>query len=266
MDIMQNKDKYEKLFDYLYGELLADEQIEFARALELDGELKAEASQIERIREIYRENLSELRAPKHIVRGLYSKLGLAKPWWSVFTAKVFLRPALAGAFVFLLALGLNYQWQQSSPTVSTLHFPEAASLSQVQMRQPPSFTVLPGQQRLGMGTIMPVSLDSSDAESLHVMQNADIQSLTYKAEDSIAQFAHQQALRLRALGDCRGAAKELGRLLDKHPRYPRRTEAMAQRIDCLFQSGQRDLALSEIQYLRQVSPQLAQDLASHWMP
>ena len=85
-----------------------------------------------------------------------------------------------------------------------------------------------------------------------------------KAEQAMARFHHQQALRLRGIGDFRAAAEELDHIIKTYPFYPLKFFALAQRIDCLFQAGESQLARSELRVLNSVSPNLAYLIEQRW--
>ncbi|MCB1215650.1 MAG: hypothetical protein KDK66_09280 [Deltaproteobacteria bacterium] len=92
----------------------------------------------------------------------------------------------------------------------------------------------------------------------------EVELLDVIAEQQIARWKHQNALTLRSVGDCIGAAEQLGDLIQQHPFYPLKIHAMAQRLDCLYQSGEEDKALEELKVLRELSPSLSLVLERRW--
>src|SRR5262249_5377956 len=91
--------------------------------------------------------------------------------------------------------------------------------------------------RLGNGLISLASY--GDSSPVYDQAPSDeIYRLEAQAQFSVAQFMHQEALRMHQLGDHRGAAEAIANLVKKYPNYPRIFEALALRIGCLFQIGQ----------------------------
>jgi hypothetical protein len=270
--------------EYLYGEMSPSERHAFKQELEGRSDLNGELLGFIQLREIIQEHLPEKKAPSRLTKKLLAELGIRRPWYQALT-EGWLRPALAGAMVLALTLGVAYQVRQwraqperiakNEPFVaSSFHDSEKelkfsdlflANRPMIPHLRAPVRRTAPG---FGYGSGGLVSLASygpaSRLQATPELPDAGIRNLDREADQAVAQFVHQQALRMRAMGDFQGAADHLATLIKVYPSYPLKLEALAQRIDCLFKSGDKELAQKELAWLRTFSPDLAYLVERRW--
>jgi len=284
---MESKESEEKLIEYLYGEIPPHEKPSFKKQLENNPHLKGELLQFLQLRQMVSEHLPEKKAPSHLTRKVLSELGVRRPWYEFFTTG-FLRPALTGAFVVVLTFGVAYQVQrmgQPTQTVArndvSLRAPWVPSHSGPDYRDmlltnrpvQPQLRVSPRRFSPGFGNSLAggrVSLVGVGSPNISPPQvsagipEPEIEKLEIEAQLAVGQFMHQQALRMRAMGQFKGAAEQLADLIKTYPFYPLKLEAMAQRIDCLFKAGEERVAREELKVLRNLSPNLAFLVERRW--
>lgn len=271
---MDQHETDEQLMDYLYGELSPAARSDFEYRLKNDPKLADEVKSFQNLRQVCQRHLLDFPLPIDLRAKVFARVEAKTSWWQRLFAHGFLRPVSVAAFTVLLTLGVVYQFrtpgidlakkETGGPVGSELSqrdFLTAAQASRPQWPRP-MWRPQPG---LGNGLVSLASYGSpmmpqpyGDAASY------DIRSIDQDAEMAIAQFAHQQAMRMRAMGDYKGAAQEFAVLIKKFPNYPHVFAAAAQRIDCLFRSNQKDLARIELKWLNQQSPFLAQAVGQRW--
>ena len=283
---MTGDDKRDQLIEYLYGEIKPEEKPAFRQELEDDPELSGELKSYLQLREVIHEHLPNFPAPKHLTKKVLKDLGVRRSWLSGFT-EGFWRPALVGAMVLAITLGITSQWKKwwGDPTEIAKLEPSPAVIPSSPRHSPLSDHLLANrrispQLRVPVGAGNPsilapsprsmVSLagfgQSPSIEPQTVSPGAEINRLELEAERAVAQFIHQQALRMRAVGDFKGAAQHLAYLIKTYPFYPLKLQAMAQRVDSLFRSGDGELAQQELKVLAELSPTLAYYLQQRWTP
>jgi len=280
---MNRQDFDENVVDFIYGELDPSEQAAFLARLQEDASLESEALDMRRVGQVFRNRLPELTPPPALIEQVLARVEKPKKRFSWFRFEVgaFWRPALTGAFALLLTLGLVYEYKQhrDQPSVEVAkNFPIAAPSPLIAnrggdlnlqdlslaMNQPRPLTAPAWRQpRFGNGLISFASYGNT-APAYEDSGNDEIYRLEQEAQYSVANFAHQQAMRMHALGDHQGAAEALAVLIKKYPNYPRILEALALRVGCLFEIGQLDKANQELGWLRQSSPELAQIVEQRW--
>jgi hypothetical protein len=287
---MDRQEIQDKLVDYLYDELSQTEKKAYQEYLLSHPEEAAELKSLTRLRKIYQEHLPEIRPNHSFEKNLFQDLGLRRPWYVSLASSFLFRPAIAGILVLALTLGLSYEIHQrrnsSSITVQPMIAQQVpaprisqpaedlnredllvAARSLEPRLQVPTWRSQPhvGNGLVGSGLVSFASYGSpSMPQSYGEVVNDDIKNLDQETELAIAQFIHQKALHMRAMGDFEGAAKEFAELIKKHPSYPHILEAAAQRIDCLFRIGQTDIARKELTWLGAQAPSLAQLLQQRW--
>lgn len=281
--MMDRRDFDEKVIDFLYEDLDAADRSEFVDGLRSNAEFEGETRDFRRVGQIYRNHLPDLQTPPALLQKVLAQVPKPKKRFSWFRLEAgsFWRPALTGAFVMALTLVGLYQYKehrnaslqvaQKNPVTShleaaspieggTLH-PSDLSLARAQTRPIPQPAWR--QPRMGNGLVSFASY-GADNPGMGGAAYEEIYGLEQEAQNSIAQFSHQQALRMHALGDHRGAAEALAALIRKYPNYPRAFEALALRIGCLFELGQVAKAEQELSWLRQSSPELAVLVEQRW--
>ncbi len=290
---MKREEFYEKLIDYLYDEMPPFEKKAFQREIERDPELQRELQTLTHLRELCQKELPDVSVPRSLTKKLYRRLGLRRPWFEIFKPMVLARPALAFAVLLVLTLGVATQYKRffsekpdavalkseavkpavapqvsesaKIATVDDLKFSDLMNGNHLLKArvQPPVWRTQPS---LGGGLVSLASLGSPSmlGPSPQGMRGVDIPNLHQEADFSVAQFAHQQALRLRSMGDFKGAANALAHVIKAYPNYPGKFQALAERIDCLFRSGQQTVARKELAWLRGLSPDLAYLVESRW--
>lgn len=273
--------KEAQLLDYLYEELSPQEKMVFKQELETDSDLARELKSYLQLRGLFHEHLPQQKVPSGLVRQVMRELQIRKPWYTVFT-EGFWRPALVGAFALVMAIGITSRftgWRQEKPTLKesasvATQGPELnlqASPWNNSLAKAPAFSPQLNQfspqsrSSLGAGAQLvsfgpSVSMDMPTAG----LPEAQLHDMEMKAQHEVAQFVHQQALRLRAMGDYHGAADQLAYLIKTYPFYPYKLHAMAQRVDLLFRDGEVDLAKQELKVLREISPKLAFLVERRW--
>lgn len=295
---MELQEKEDKLIEYLYGEMSSSEKSAFLKEIEANPELSGELKSYLQLRQVFHEQLPYLKAPKHLTHKVFQELGLKKPWYQSLTTG-FWRPALAGAFVVLLAVGITSQLgrqdktqgpqiprvSQVTPKVSTPTFVSTRSnwnsndsdfsdrllvnrRIEPQLRVPvrPNFARVTYPGSGNMVSLAGYGGNNEFETTSNLVPETEIHRLDLEAERAVAQFLHQQALRMRAVGDFKGAAQELAHLIKTYPFYPFKLQAMAQRVDSLFRAGDFTTARSELKVLRELSPTLAYLIERRWGP
>lgn len=282
---MDRQDFEDKLIDYLYDEMEPAERGAFQSQLHSDPTLQADTQSYQRIARLYRSNLPLVEAPPALSRKILAKVKRPKRVrWTFLEFGAFWRPVLTGVFAIALTLGLVYQYKQwrDRPMEIAKNTPIPGYLATIGTKpetnqggdlsledlsatvaQPLPVPVWRTSPSLGNGLISLASYGNSNS-IYDPAPSADIYRLEQQAQFSVAQFLHQEALRMHALGDHRGAAETIANLIKKYPNYPRIFEALALRIGCLFQIGQVDKANQELAWLRQNSPELAQLVEQRW--
>jgi len=189
---------------------------------------------------------------------------------------------MVGAFAFVLTLGISYELRDKDtnvvPTVAKLNVPAVpAAPSPHELRPQDFFAAAKARPQTprwnwrpaptlnnGLVTLASYGSNSTMPQYYGEASAFDIPQIEQDSDMAIAQFSHQQALRMRARGDLRGAAAELAKLIKQYPQYPQVFAAAAQRIDCLFRLGDQDTAKRELTWLGQQSPFLAQLVGQRW--
>lgn len=277
----------EKLIEYLYGEMSPAERPAFKTQIEENSELHNELLNFIQLREIVHEHLPEKKAPKKLTRKVLSEVGIGKSWFDEFFQTAW-RPALAGAMVVAITLGISYQvklWRSPMSTVADVKT-EPIPVTNVAFRnselkfsdlflanQPlPSRLKAPrhsgfsgwGSKPSGLVSLASYGGTPSLDQGRSRIPGVEIRQLGDEAERAVAQFVHNQALKMRAMGDFKGAAVHLAFLIKTYPTYPLKLEALAQRVDCLFQAGDEELARNELAWLRTFSTDLAYLVERRW--
>ncbi|HKY63340.1 MAG TPA: hypothetical protein VJR29_07980 [bacterium] len=277
-----------QIVDYLEGELSPADLAEFKAALQQNPDWRLELESFGRLRDLYREKLPSVTAPAGLAERALARL--PKPErkrWAFFGMGAFWRPVLTGAFVLAFTLVGTYEykrWRDTSLPVAKAPVAAPAPSETVAVAAParnpdfgepsfapsrirpyraPAWRSNPNPRLAGGGQVSLASFGSG-ASSFDMGGSADIYSLEQEAQLGLAQFLHQQALRMNGLGDHQGAAEAIAELVQKYPSYPRIFEAMALRIGCLFQLGQIQKAEQELTWLRQNSPGLADLVEQRW--
>jgi hypothetical protein len=289
---MNHEDNQDRLIEYLYGETAPGEKAAFKAQLEEDPQLSGDLKSYLQLRQLFHEHLPEAKAPRALSEKVLRDLGLKRPWYAGLWQGHW-QPALAGAVVLVLTLGISYSWKRlgespqpareralavSTGAVRPLEGRSAQEFSdsllangspspplRVPVRRP--FAASPFAGRAPMVTLAgygqpygQAMVDQPRAE----LPTAELQHLEMEADMAMAQFHHQQALRLRAMGEFKTAAQNLGRLIAKYPFYPLKFQAMAQRVDCLFRANDLTTAKQELRVLGSVSPKLAFAIEQRW--
>ena len=273
------EEKQEKLMAYIYGELSLQETMVFKQELASDSDLARELKAYLQLRHLVHEHLPHQKVPPGLAGKVLKELGLKKPWYTLFT-EGFWRPALVGACSIALIVGIGSRiWQGQevkAPTIATQQTPAAEALfptennpllvyndfsPQLRMASPqpsPAWTGFGRPQLVSYGNTTSIN------PQIGVLPEAQLYNLEMEAQHSVAQFMHQQALRLRAVGDYHSAAEQLAYLVKTYPFYPSKLQAMAQRVDLLFRDGEIDLAQQELKVLHELSPKLAYSIQLQW--
>jgi hypothetical protein len=284
-----------QLIDYLEGELSPADLAEFETALRQNPEWRQEVESFAKLRSIYRSQLPLVDAPSGLAERTLA--GLPKPErkrWAFLGLGAFWRPLMTGAFVLAFTLVGTYEykrWRDTSlpiakaPVVAPVAGDKVASAplratggdfgetSTYTPGRPRSYRVPawrsnPNRGLAGGGQVSLASFGGAGGGSLSGYEDlggpSDIYRLEQEAQLGLAQFLHQQALRMNGLGDHQGAAEAIAELVQKYPSYPRIFEAMALRIGCLYQLGQMQKAEQELTWLRQNSPGLAELVEQRW--
>ncbi len=293
--MMDLRDFDDKIIDFLYDDLDPADRAAFQAGVGAHAELEGEVREFGRVGQTYRNRLPDLQTPPALLQKVLAQVPRPKrrfAWFGLDVAS-FWRPALTGAFVMALTLAGIYQYKlhrdalpqvaKSEPAPSVpapdVPIPEGGgeislrdlSLARAQTRPmaEPSWR----QPRFGNGLISFASYGNtapaypSPAYPPAVAPGGtyeEIYGLEQEAQNAVAQFAHQQALRMHSMGDHRGAAEALALLIKRYPNYSRLFEALALRIGCLYQIGQIDKAEQELAWLRQSSPELAALVEQRW--
>lgn len=283
---MNRQDFDENVVDFLYGEMNSAERSSFHQEVQADPECAAQAHEFQRVSQIYRTQLPDLPVPSRLTQSILASLPAPqkrRAWFS-FEWSGFLRPALAGAFALVLTLAGLYEYKQHRETAG----PQIAQQNPPQVSKPVVASAEPGgelkfqdimaaagQPRALSGPVWHqprfvnagngiVSLASYGSTSPMEGATDEIYGLDQQAQNAVPTFVHQQAMRMHAMGDHKGAAEALAKLIKQYPNYPRIFEALALRIGCLYQIGQVDKARQELVWLRQNSPELAQLVEQRW--
>lgn len=296
--MMDRRDFDDKVIDFLYDDLDPAARAAFQAEVGAHAELAGEVRDFGRVGQIYRNRLPDLQTPPALLQKVLVQVPQPKrrfAWFGLDVAS-FWRPALTGAFVMALTLAGLYQYKlhreappqvaESAPADSApaALAPDTAplggggeislrdlSLARAQTRPMPEPSWR--QPRFGNGLISFASYGNtapaypSPAYPQAVAPGGtyeEIYGLEQEAQNAVAQFAHQQALRMHSMGDHRGAAEALALLIKRYPNYSRLFEALALRIGCLYQIGQIDKAEQELAWLRQSSPELAALVEQRW--
>jgi hypothetical protein len=289
---MNHEENQDRLIEYLYGETAPGEKAAFKNQLEKDAQLSGDLKSYLQLRQLFHEHLPEEKAPRALSEKVLWELGLKRPWYAGLW-QGYWRPALAGAFVLVLSLGISYSWKQleESPqparersvmtTASAARPMEGRSAQEfsdsllanrsvspqlrVPVRRPFAASPFAGQAPMvtlaGYGQPYGQPMVAQPSAEL---PTAELQHLEMEADMAMAQFHHQQALRLRGMGEFKSAARYLGRLIAKYPFYPLKFQAMAQRVDCLFRANDLTTAKQELRILESVSPKLAFAIEQRW--
>jgi hypothetical protein len=274
---MDRNHAQEKLIEYLYGELPPPEKAAFEEHLKTDPEMSEELRSFQTIRQVFQNHLDEEPVSGKLRARLLSRLEIRRSWWRGLLNQGFFRPAFVGAFTLLLTLGIAYQFRdrvpgspstaQVTPTVSPpavlsqKDFLTAALASQPTWSRP----MWRSEPKLMGGLVSLASYGSPTMpQSYGEATGYDIRQMDQDADWAVAQFLHQRALRLRAMGDFQGSAQEFANLIKKYPSYPHVFSAAAQRIDCLLRNKQNAIARRELIWLNQQSPFLAKAVAQRW--
>lgn len=275
-----------QIVDYLEGELEGADLAEFEAALRQNPEWQSELHSFARLRDLYRENLPLVQAPLGLAERTLARM--PKPErkrWAFFGMGTFWRPVLTSAFVLAFTLVGTYEYKRWRDT----SLPVAKAPAVVQQVPSESFAALPARNpdfgepsyapnrirrspawrsntnpRLAGGGQVSLASFGSGSSNFDVGESTDLYSLEQETQVGLAQFLHQQALRMNGLGDPQGAADSIAELIRKYPTYPRIFEAMALRIGCLYQLGQIQKAEQELTWLRQNSPGLAELVEQRW--
>lgn len=283
----------DKWLDYLYNELPLEEKLSFEQLLEEDPQLKSDLQQWKSLLVLSDQAVPQLKVPKVLTRRVLSQVGIKKSWgyqvknflrplWS----NTWLKPALGGAFAVLMIFLVRDAYFNQQGTVPT----PVAQKEEVIPRQGPE---LPMQDLSNPKYFVSGSGNAGDSfrpdreffpsfksrqnhwprvtraslgetTDSNPMEAQELAVLDILAEQEMAQLMHQKALSLRSFGDCTGAAEQLGSLIKKYPFYSFKIHAMAQRIDCLYQSGEQAKALEELEILKELSPSLTLLLKRRW--
>ncbi len=277
---MERSEAQEKWVDYLYGELAPSEQAAFEVYLRTDPELSEELRSLQSLRRVYREHLPALQFPASLRSQVLSQVGAKPSWWGAFLGQGFFRPAMVAAFTILLTLGIAYQYRdREAPlaplakkavvpgppapmgTGGDLSHQDFLLASQASRLRLPRMNWRPQPRLAGGGLVSLASYGNPTMPQPYGETTGfDIRQIEQDADTAIAQFAHHQAMRMRAMGDFKGAAQELAKLIKKYPTYPHVLVAAAQRIDCLFRIGDMETGRRELSWLGQQSPFLAQNV------
>lgn len=277
-----------QIVDYLEGELEGADLAEFETALRQNPEWQSELHTFARLRDLYRENLPLIPAPFGLAERTLARM--PKPErkrWAFFGMGSFWRPVLTSAFVLAFTLMGSYEYKRWRDT----SLPQAKGPAIVQPAAEESIAALPARApdfgdptyvpnrvrpyrapawrtnpnpRLAGGGQVSLASFGNSGSNLDMEGNTDLYSLEQETQVGLAQFLHQQALRMNGLGDPQGAADSIAELIRKYPNYPRIFEAMALRIGCLYQLGQVQKAEQELTWLRQNSPGLAELVEQRW--
>lgn len=283
---MGQDEKQNSLIEYLYGEISGPEKAEFKKSLSGHPQLDRELKSYLQLRRLFLEHLPAQKAPRALTHKLLVELGVKSPWYGPLGGSWW-RPALAGAFVLVLALGIGYGVKQRQE----IPVPVAQSIKKPLL---PRVRPTPGGQEIGDSLLanramvpklkMPTRLyrpegqfyDNHPRVSLvgygqplietptAIVPDAEIQRLEMEADHAVAQFRHQQAIRLRNMGEFKAAADILGQLVKDFPFYPFKLQAMAQRVDSLFRAGEAETAKGELRILKSLSPTMAYVLERRW--
>lgn len=288
--MMDRRDFDDKIIDFLYDDLDPADRAAFQAEIGAQTELEGEVREFGRVGQIYRKRLPDLQTPPALLQKVLTQMPQPKRRfaWFGFDVASFWRPALTGAFVMALTLAGLYQYKlhrdatpqiaKNEPAPSApapdVPIPEGGgeislrdlSLARAQTRPMPEPSWR--QPRFGNGLISFASYgNTAPAYPQPVGPGAsyeELYGLEQEAQNAVAQFAHQQALRMHSMGDHRGAAEALALLIKRYPNYSRLFEALALRIGCLYQIGQIDKAEQELAWLRQSSPELAALVEQRW--
>lgn len=281
--MMDRRDFDDQVIDFLYEDMDPAERSAFQGGISSQPEFQDETRDFQRVGQIFRSHLPDLATPPALTRQLLSQLPKPKrrKAWFRFEMGSFWRPALSGAFALALTLFGLYEYKQhrdgaiqvaqETPVADTPKL-AASGGGDLNLRdlvvaaQPPRQLPAPAwrQPRLGNGGLISFASYGNNDSNYVGAQTDEIYGLEQEAQNTVAQFAHQQAMRMHAMGDHQGAAEALAALIKKYPNYPRIFEALALRIGCLYQIGQVAKAEQELSFLRQNSPELAQLVEQRW--
>lgn len=287
----QNTEK-EKIIEYLYGEMAPFEKTSFQNELKADPQLRRDLLNFIQLRQMVQEHLPDQKVPAPLVRKMLQQMGIRRPWYQSWT-EGFFRPALVGAMVLALTLGVTYQirrWHKEPAQVATRDItpqavirpssvPPSRSFEDTKyedmlltnrsgnynLRVPlrPSYPGVFSNYQTGRVSLVGYGPQAQLRPQARI-PGTEMDDLETEAMQAVARFMHQQALRMRAMGEYKAAAKHLAYLIQNYPFYSLKTEAMAQRIDCLFKAGDRDVAEKELSVLRSLSPNLAYLVERRW--
>ncbi len=276
---MVREEQSDKLIEYIYGETPPFERSAFAQELKQNPALEEEHRDILRMRRIFGKNFPEQKVPAKLTRKILSDLEIRPSWYEIWSQAWF-KPSLVGAMMVALILGVTQQVRKGwHPLQETGWVPNSTQSAMAPEDPELKFSDLllakqPMREKLqvplrrsfpGYGTGQ-VSLASYGPGGTlpGATRAVELPSLELQADTEVAQFIHRQALRMASMGDFRGAAKELAQLIKAYPGYPRKLEALAQRIHCLFKAGEIELATKEMAWLKQLNPELALILSERW--
>ncbi len=297
---MLEHDQEDLLLDYLYEDLSPTQREALRRQIEVSPQSGSELKNFLQVRRLMAEHLPQQKVSSRLTQKLLVDLGVRKPWYQTW-ASGFFKPVLAGAMLLFLTLGVvrYYRSEETalrppSTTVATALHEGGEDLRILQREpvwreswDPPTQVLAPlhsslvpawrGQRGGGVGerSVYPqsgVSLvgfhpgapEIFPSDNLLNVPDPDIEKLEVQAQQSVGQFMHRQALKMRAMGDCQAAAQQLGNLIKSYPFYPLKMEAMAQRVDCLFRSGESEIAQNELKILKELSAPLAYLVERRW--
>lgn len=267
----------EKLIEYLYGELSPVEKAAFEEYLRTDPEMSEEVRSLQSLRQVCRRHLRDEPVSGKLRAQLLSRLEIRRSWWQGLLSRSFFRPALVGVFTVLLTLGITYQFRDRPSTPPQTAQIKPAALPPGVLSYEDFFTAAQvsrhiwsrptwrSEPKLTGGLVSLASYGGPTMpQSYGETTGYDVRQMDQDAELAIAQFAHQRAMRMRAMGDFRGAAQEFAGLIKTYPSYPHVFAAAAQRIDCLFRIKENAVARRELIWLNQQSPFFAQAVAQRW--
>lgn len=277
--------KQEQLLSYLYDELSTGEKMVVKQELKTDSDLAREFKGYLQLRSLVQEHLPHQKVPPGLASKVLQELGLKKPWYA-FLTEGFWRPALVGAFALAMVLGVGSRfpdlWQGEGTSPQAIKVAAAPSGQRFNLAPlnknlgtsgsfAPQFNLAPPQPQAAAGWVaggrpQQVAYGNSMKMDPQVsnLSETKLYHMELEAQQAMAQFVHQQALRLRAVGDNRGAADQLSHLIKTYPFYPYKLHAMAQRVDLLFRDGATELAQKELTILRELSPKLAYLVERRW--
>ncbi len=293
---MLEHDQEDLLLDYLYEDLSPVQREALRRQIEGCSQSESELKSLLQMRRLVAKHLPQEEVSSRLTQKLLVDLGIRKPWYQTWTSGFF-KPVLAGVMLLFLTLGGVRYYRSEESALRSPVATVASSLHQggedlrILQREPvwreswdpPTQALVPLQSSLvpawrgqrggrsaypqtGVSLVgfHPGSSEVFPSDDLLDVSDPDIEKLEVQAQQSVGQFMHRQALKMRAMGDCQAAAQQLGNLIKTYPFYPLKMEVMAQRVDCLFRSGQSEVAQNELKILKELSAPLAYLVERRW--